>query len=183
MLLLDEGYADVCACLLAAAFRICADGGANRLYDFYRSSTSDECAIADPHAIRGDLDSLRADVRAYFAARPDVRIEHHASQYSTDLQKCIQAVEDVERSHAPPRTLQLVIWGGLSGRLDQTVHTLHVLWQLSPGIEARRGVEDPNAGGDESDSRGGRIRKRARTWVVSENSVAWVLPKVRLRKR
>lgn len=51
-----------------------------------------------------------------------------------------------------PKEHQLVILGGLSGRLDQTVHTLHALMQLE--------------------------RNRTRTWAVGRESVACVLGKV-----
>lgn len=46
--------------LPAAAFRLCADGGANVLYDCFGKHA------VPPHEIRGDLDSLRPDVQEYF---------------------------------------------------------------------------------------------------------------------
>jgi thiamine pyrophosphokinase len=167
---------------LAASYRVCADGGANRLFDAYFASPSSAEAASDPHAIVGDLDSLRPAVRHFFEAR-GVSILERPSQYATDLQKSIHAVEDIER--AAPRSapgvaaeLELVIYGGLSGRLDQTMHTLHVLWLLAPGVVNPRGVEDPDEAASTEEQRGGKLKKRNRTWVVSENSLAWVLPKV-----
>ncbi|PWN38709.1 hypothetical protein IE81DRAFT_327215 [Ceraceosorus guamensis] len=169
-----------------ANYRVCADGGANRLHEAYRGGGESRETVLDPHAILGDLDSLHAHVRDYFSSL-GVAVHHRPSQYATDLQKCIQHIEDVEalsRSNAsvPGTTsegeMQLVIFGGLSGRLDQTLHTIHTLWLLAPGVSNGRGVEDPDAA--ESDDperrRGGRLKKRKRTFVVSENSVAWVLP-------
>lgn len=169
----------------AASYRVCADGGANRLFDAYFASPSGsgEEAVSDPHVIVGDLDSLRAEVRRFFEER-GVNILERPSQYATDLQKSIHAVEDVEkatRAAAPGATaaeLELVIYGGLSGRLDQTMHTLHVLWLLAPGVVNPRGVEDPNETASAEEQRGGKLKKRQRTWVVSDNSLAWVLPKV-----
>ena len=43
---------------------ICADGGANRLYDCAPSSNDRSKYI--PHAIVGDLDSLRPEVRQFY---------------------------------------------------------------------------------------------------------------------
>lgn len=142
-----------------------------------------------------------------------VSIVHAPSQYATDLQKTVQAVEDFEASgasgnataHANASELDLIIFGGLSGRLDQTIHTLHVLWQLCPGTAAEEGVRDPGEDdaqlaqpqltapdsaapspedeGEEdetvAEARGGRLRKRKRTWVVGEGSLCWLLAAVR----
>lgn len=49
-------------------------------------------------------------------------------QFSTDLGKCVQAVADLEK--ATGDSYQLVIIGGLTGRLDQTIHTIHALTEL-----------------------------------------------------
>ena len=71
----------------ASSYRICADGGANRLYDATVSTTSiqqegeerrrktDHCSNSNdnntflPDLITGDLDSLRLDVRRYYETR------------------------------------------------------------------------------------------------------------------
>lgn len=66
-----------------------------------------------------------------------------------------------------------MIYGGLSGRFDQTNHTLHVLWQMASGVPVLDGVHDPDPS-DQGD-RGGTLQKRAHTYVVNENSVVWLL--------
>ena len=72
----------------ASSYRICADGGANRLYDATVSTTTsiqqegeerrrktDHCSNSNdnntflPDLITGDLDSLRLDVRRYYETR------------------------------------------------------------------------------------------------------------------
>ncbi|WFD36740.1 ribonuclease Z [Malassezia cuniculi] len=143
-----------------ASERICADGAANRLYDL----ALDQLPL--PTQICGDLDSIRPQVRAHYEAQ-HVPVVLRPSQYATDLQKGIQAVEDLEGDQ--PR--RLILFGGLTGRLDQTAHTLHVLWQLAPDTPSEKSVTDP------TDSRGGVLKKRAVTISVSENSVTLLLPK------
>lgn len=126
-----------------------------------------------------------------------VSIEKVPSQYATDLQKCIQAVEDFEfESNKNPtfsestssssstseiqenQELDLIIYGGLSGRLDQTAHTLHVLWQIAPDVIVGKGVEEPE--GQSKDGRGGKLKKRKRSFVVGDGCLTWLLPPVSL---
>lgn len=149
---------------------MCADGGANRLLAHASRYPSDELAL--PHAIVGDLDSISDSTRAHYSSLHGVEICHRPSQYATDLQKSIQWVEDWE-AERHGNALNLVIIGGLSGRLDQTAHTLHCLWKLSPPLQSQGGYEDPEA--DPGEKRGGVLRKRLRTWVIGEGSLAVLL--------
>jgi len=51
-------------------WRCCADGGANRLYDLFITSDIEDGATVRghflPNLIKGDLDSIRDDVRSYY---------------------------------------------------------------------------------------------------------------------
>ncbi|CAO1622823.1 unnamed protein product [Sympodiomycopsis kandeliae] len=154
-----------------ASIRLCADGGSNRLLEL--ESEVPDTILKHPHAIVGDLDSITASTREIFSSR-GVTIAHKPSQYATDLQKCIQWIEDSERKNGSQ--LELVIFGGLSGRLDQTAHTLHVLWKLSPSLPSQGGYEDPDPVDEQVEQRGGNLTKRNRTWVVGEGSLAFLLP-------
>lgn len=127
----------------ASTLRYCADGGANRLYD---ALDAEERAIMLPTMIKGDLDSIRPEVRAYYVSK-GVAIKRDPSEYSTDLMKCIDEVESIETSSG--KKFSLLLLGGLSGRLDQTVHTMSILFKM-------------------------RSRRRD-TFVMSEESLAWVL--------
>ncbi|WWC95019.1 thiamine pyrophosphokinase [Kwoniella sp. B9012] len=89
----------------SAKVKLCADGGANRYL---------------PDIVKGDFDSIRDDVRQYYTSR-DVRVIQDKDEYSTDLMKCIAEV---------PEDYALVLLGGLSGRVDQTVHTMSLLHKL-----------------------------------------------------
>ena len=92
-------------------YRVCADGGANRLYGW------DPTLV--PDAIRGDLDSLKGDIKAYYQSR-GVEIERIADQDSNDLEKCLSRLPDASN---------VVILGAFGGRLDQEMAALHALYQ------------------------------------------------------
>lgn len=70
----------------AAHRRICADGGANRVFDALPKSA------APPDAILGDLDSIRQDVRQAYVRNGVPVTDLSDDQDSTDLDKCIQHV-------------------------------------------------------------------------------------------
>ncbi|KAG0210312.1 hypothetical protein BGX28_009468 [Mortierella sp. GBA30] len=74
-----------------ATYRFCADGGANRLHDLFEGDEERKKYI--PDYIRGDLDSLRDDVKAYYASQ-GVPIERIDCEDSTDFMKCVELVRD-----------------------------------------------------------------------------------------
>ncbi|KAH9928620.1 thiamine pyrophosphokinase, vitamin B1-binding domain-containing protein [Fomitopsis serialis] len=102
----------------------------NRLYDVLTE--------VDAGGSRGDLDSLRDD---------GVPVVYDPDLYATDLMKCIRALE--ERDAAEGIQSDLIILGGLSGRLDQTVHTLSLLHKRRSG--------------------------RMRIFAATDDNLAWVL--------
>lgn len=79
----------------ASSYRICADGGANRLYDSTVAARAAGSAEPDsgaryvPDLITGDLDSLRQDVREYYEARGAsvVRVEDQ-DFHDLDVSSC-----------------------------------------------------------------------------------------------
>lgn len=80
-------------------------------------------------------------------------MRHDPDEFSTDLGKNVAELSRFETAQRCGE-LQLVIVGGLSGRLDQTIHTLHALIQL---------VEKQG---------------RDRVWAIGQESAACILPKV-----
>jgi len=129
----------------------CADGGANRLFDVFSGCHQDADRVKYlPNLIKGDLDSLRDDVAQYYNSQ-SVKIERDEDQYSTDLMKCVSSLSDKERQEGGAQH-DIIILGGLSGRLDQTIHTLSYLHKLR------------------------KFRERA--FVITNESVAWVLDSV-----
>ncbi|KAG2076710.1 thiamine pyrophosphokinase [Suillus decipiens] len=127
----------------ASEWHSCADGGANRLYDWMASDAESRLL---PDIVKGDLDSLRDEVRLYYTSL-NVPVIRDSDQDSTDLMKCVQALEEKERLTG--QEFEIVILGGLSGRLDQTVHTLSYLHKLR--------------------------KTRRRVFVVTDDNVGWVL--------
>lgn len=154
------------------------------MYDVFKGD------IALPHEIRGDLDSLRDEVKDYYRSK-GVEIVKSPSEYATDLQKCVLRVEEIEEeksskeSEGSVNEMEIVILGGLSGRLDQTMHTLHVLCQMTqsddlPDSTSRVTASQKRKQLEQDDY--SVLNRRKRTWVLSENSLVWVLGKVRRRK-
>lgn len=69
--------------------------------------------------------------------------------------KCVQSIQEKEKLEN--REYEIIILGGLSGRLDQTVHTLSYLHKLR--------------------------RTRKKVFVVTDDNIAWVLDEGRHRIR
>lgn len=100
-----------------------------------------------PDVIHGDLDSLRDDVRDYYAAH-GVEVSRDGDQYSTDFGKTMDKISSRVSSEAMQDVLVL---GTLGGRVDQGLGLLHEL--------IREEVKHPNL----------------RMWLFSESSVSFIL--------
>lgn len=171
-----------------ADVRICADGGANRLHDLIAASSSSEGWL--PDSICGDLDSLEPDVGSYFKSK-GVEIIEDEDQYCTDLGKCLSLLLPLSASShkvTSPRLAdkkgkvrKVTVHGGLAGRLDQTVHTLHTLMALEEGTDSsvqsppyqwwtsrseRQRLFGTSSGFPESQSEGGKEE----FWVVDTDA-------------
>ncbi|KAJ1861128.1 thiamine pyrophosphokinase [Coemansia sp. RSA 989] len=108
-----------------AQYRICIDGGGNRLYDFGKAEGTLEQFI--PDAVVGDLDSLQAEPRSYYETRGAV-IHRYSDQNSTDFMKGLKYIDSVMRVDHDVKSCLVVVFGGLGGRLDHILHTLKVLF-------------------------------------------------------
>ena len=112
------------ACLI-----LCADGGANRLFDAapgWAPDTPPDAARRArlPAAVVGDLDSLRPDVRDFYEKEGVAIVDRGHDQETTDLQKCLAfAAADPRPSPSSP----LLALGALGGRLDHTRAALSLM--------------------------------------------------------
>ncbi len=139
-------------------YRVCADGGANRLYDatMGENSSLDDDTLYLPDIITGDLDSLKPHVREYYEAK-GVKIIQVEDQNFHDLDKAFMAVEkwmlsldrekvasvaDIaqskdsgdggdsggETSSNIATSTRTYIYGGFGGRFDQEMGCVNALF-------------------------------------------------------
>ncbi|EPB88389.1 thiamine pyrophosphokinase [Mucor circinelloides 1006PhL] len=116
-----------------ATFRFVADGGSNRLYDAFKHDQQ-KLAQYIPDEIRGDLDSIRPDVRAYYESK-SVKITKVSDQDSTDFMKCVALLNEKEKERG--QIFDIVATPALGGRFDQTIASINMLYMLKDDIERR----------------------------------------------
>ncbi|KAF0498705.1 thiamine pyrophosphokinase [Gigaspora margarita] len=108
-----------------ANLKICADGGGNQLYEAFEGTDKQQMYI--PHYIRGDLDSLRDDVKDFYISK-GAEVERDPDQNSTDFMKCIELVRRKERESSVKH--EIVALGTFGGRVDQAMSNIHYLYKL-----------------------------------------------------
>lgn len=118
LVLLNNVYSPTLLQMLwkVAGFRVCADGGANRLYDVL----SEEMI---PDIITGDLDSLRPEVGKVYE-RLGCKIVRDADQNRHDLDKAIHAV--LSRCGCD---VTLLVLGAFGGRFDHEMAAIQSLYR------------------------------------------------------
>ncbi|XP_068660234.1 thiamine pyrophosphokinase 1-like isoform X2 [Aristolochia californica] len=120
---------------LAAQLRLCADGGANRVYDEMPEILRDEDESEvrrrfKPDVIKGDMDSIRSDVKEFYV-NLGTRIANEAhDQDTTDLHKCIAYIRD-STPEVNKNSLNILVAGALGGRFDHEIGNLNVLYKFS----------------------------------------------------
>lgn len=117
-----------------ARYRVCADGAANRLYDGLGSDARRRAFL--PHLIKGDLDSIRPEVRAYYSGL-GVEVVRDPDDDHHDLDKCLMSLDAVQAAwrEAGEEAMTVVVLGAFGGRLDHEMANLNMLfrWQSTFG--------------------------------------------------
>ncbi|KAL6160812.1 thiamine pyrophosphokinase [Exserohilum turcicum] len=130
-----------------SAYRVCADGGANRLFDMFQGDLEEQRERYLPDIVHGDLDSLRDDVRDYYQSQ-GVLVSRDGDQDSTDFGKCMQKLSARVSSSS---VRDVLVLGTLGGRVDQGLGLLHEMM--------REETKHPNL----------------RLWLFSECSLSLIL--------
>ena len=135
-----------------ASLLVCADGGAERLLK-YDQAAKNGFETRLPDAIVGDLDSLSDETREHYEEK-GVKVLKDPDQYSTDFTKCLKWIREYWRDASDgDDTLDVVVLGGLGGRVDQGFSQVHHLYMA---------VNDPSM-------------LRGRIYLLSEQSLSFVL--------
>ncbi|GAV87177.1 TPK_catalytic domain-containing protein/TPK_B1_binding domain-containing protein [Cephalotus follicularis] len=117
-----------------AKLRLCADGGANRLYDdmpllFPDDDVFDVRTRYTPDVIKGDMDSVRPEVLDFYSIQGTRVIDESQDQDTTDLHKCVEYI-----SNSTPNLenfdLCILVAGALGGRFDHEAGNLNVLYRF-----------------------------------------------------
>ncbi len=90
-----------------AGVRVCADGAANRLH--YSLADADRDRLL-PDLIKGDLDSIRDDVAAFYR-RLGVPLERDAETDRHDFDKCLRWLEKRQEKEQPATPFSVVALG------------------------------------------------------------------------
>ncbi|KAJ0977723.1 hypothetical protein J5N97_013197 [Dioscorea zingiberensis] len=118
-----------------ARLRLCADGGANRVYDEMPELFPDQEPLEvrhryKPDVIKGDMDSIRSEVQDFYSNLGTKVVDESHDQDTTDLHKCINFIldcaPDLDKSN-----LCILVAGALGGRFDHEIGNINVLYRFS----------------------------------------------------
>ncbi|KAB8225062.1 thiamine pyrophosphokinase [Aspergillus novoparasiticus] len=180
-----------------AKVTLCADGGANRFYSMMKAHDRESIDGKLPDLIIGDLDSISPDTRTHYA-NLGVRIIHDEDQYSTDFTKCLNYLrahvgeflssstssesssgpsvsrsEKVKKEEEEGRELDVLILGGLGGRVDQAFSQIHHLYSMTQSYSSSSSTITSSGG--HSTSNPGKAGKIGNLYLISEESITFIL--------
>ncbi|CAL4972301.1 unnamed protein product [Urochloa decumbens] len=118
-----------------ARLRLCADGGANRVFDgmpelLPGEDPAEVRARYKPDVIKGDMDSIRPEVMDYYSNLGTNIVDESHDQDTTDLHKCVSFItRDLPVSDKS--NLCILVLGALGGRFDHEMGNINVLYRFS----------------------------------------------------
>eukprot|EP01135_Chromosphaera_perkinsii_P003854 Nk52_evm2s259 gene=Nk52_evmTU2s259 len=168
---------------------VCADGGANRLYDVALKHSEASLNRFVPNFITGDLDSLRMKVANFYSSK-GTKILERSSQYEQDFGKSYNIVLEQEEE-MKSQFEYIYVLGALDGRFDQTMSNINMLYRyesrkmvlitdissvflLKKGenlIQVNRMVEGPTCGLIPVGHKVNSIKTRGLKWDVEDVSM------------
>lgn len=118
-----------------AKLRLCADGGANRVFDefplfFPLQDPSDVRNRYMPDVIKGDMDSIRTEVLDFYRSKGTKILDESHDQDTTDLHKCVAYIRDFT-PNLDKSNLCILVAGALGGRFDHEMGNINVLCRFS----------------------------------------------------
>jgi len=122
-----------------SVIKLCADGAANRLYEWNVSRGHLRNINLIPDYICGDLDSIKPEIKEYYQ-KCGTKVVSLACQDFTDFHKTLQFAitcsqnEDSQSSETPTRRYNfstIYCFCNFSGRLDHALANLHSLYSSS----------------------------------------------------
>ncbi|KAL9385000.1 hypothetical protein Peur_022010 [Populus x canadensis] len=118
-----------------AQVRVCADGGANRVFDempllFPSDDALDVRQRYKPDIIKGDMDSVRTEVLDFYTNLGTKVVDESHDQDSTDLHKCVAYIRDLT-PNLDKSNLCILVAGALGGRFDHEAGNMNLLYRFS----------------------------------------------------
>ncbi|KAG4086494.1 thiamine pyrophosphokinase [Neocallimastix lanati (nom. inval.)] len=110
-----------------AKYKICVDGGTNRLYNFFKNDPTEREKYI-PDYICGDLDSIKPEVLEYYLKRGTKKKFLYDQDY-TDFQKSLMFLNSLEGDESFEKNDTYVL-GALNGRFDHTISNLSTLYKI-----------------------------------------------------
>lgn len=98
-----------------AKVRICADGGANRVNNFFTGIKKSN--FVTPDFVIGDLDSINREVLEKFSKKGTEFVRVREQEHN-DIDKSFREIKRRNINHP------IVVFGGFGGRMDQTIASL-----------------------------------------------------------
>ena len=120
----------------SAPVRICADGGANVLFELQQKSH-----LSHPTHIIGDLDSARETVLEHYHALKKCNIIQDSNDSNTDFDKCLDFIiksnNDNSNDNDDNVASRVFVFGAMGGegRFDQTFANIHSCYSHDQKLE------------------------------------------------